>query len=80
MVPIDFELHILLDQAREAIKDEEKKIGTTGKGIGPAYEDKVARRSLKVYDLLNPVKLSDKLKDILDLHNFVLQNYLKTTL
>jgi adenylosuccinate synthase len=77
--PLILNYHILLDQAREAIKDEDKKIGTTGKGIGPAYEDKVARRSLKVYDLLNPVKLSDKLKDILDLHNFVLQNYLKTT-
>ena len=77
--PLILNYHILLDQAREAIKDEAKKIGTTGKGIGPAYEDKVARRSLKVYDLLNPDKLSDKLKDILDLHNFVLQNYLKTT-
>ena len=77
--PLILNYHILLDQAREAIKDEDKKIGTTGKGIGPAYEDKVARRSLKVYDLLNPDKLSDKLKDILDLHNFVLQNYLKTT-
>jgi len=77
--PLILNYHILLDQAREAIKDEGKKIGTTGKGIGPAYEDKVARRSLKVYDLLNPDKLSDKLKDILDLHNFVLQNYLKTT-
>ena len=77
--PLILNYHILLDQAREAIKDEGKKIGTTGKGIGPAYEDKVARRSLKVYDLLNPDKLSDKLKDILDLHNFVLQNYLKTS-
>ena len=77
--PLILNYHILLDQAGEAIKDEAKKIGTTGKGIGPAYEDKVARRSLKVYDLLNPDKLSDKLKDILDLHNFVLQNYLKTT-
>jgi adenylosuccinate synthase len=77
--PLILNYHILLDQAREAIKDEGKKIGTTGKGIGPAYEDKVARRSLKVYDLLNPVKLSDKLRDILDFHNFVLKNYLKTT-
>ena len=77
--PLILNYHIKLDQTREAIKDEDKKIGTTGKGIGPAYEDKVARRSLKVYDLLNPAKLSDKLEDILDLHNFVLKNYLKTT-
>ena len=77
--PLILNHHILLDQARESIRDKSKKIGTTGKGIGPAYEDKVARRSLKVYDLLEPDKLSDKLEDILDLHNFVLKNYLKTT-
>ncbi len=77
--PLILNYHILLDQARESIRDKSKKIGTTGKGIGPAYEDKVARRSLKVYDLLKPDKLSDKLEDILDLHNFVLKNYLKTT-
>ena len=77
--PLILDYHIKLDQAREAIRTEAKKIGTTGKGIGPAYEDKVARRSLKVYDLLNPTKTSDKLEDILDLHNFVLKNYLKTS-
>ena len=77
--PLILDYHIKLDQAREAIRTEAKKIGTTGKGIGPAYEDKVARRSLKVYDLLNPTKISDKLEDILDLHNFVLKNYLKTS-
>jgi adenylosuccinate synthase len=77
--PLILNYHVQLDQAREAIRGKDNKIGTTGKGIGPAYEDKVARRSLKVYDLLNPTKLSDKLKEILDLHNFVLENYLKTT-
>ncbi len=77
--PLILDYHIKLDQAREAIRAEAKKIGTTGKGIGPAYEDKVARRSLKVYDLLNPTKISNKLEDILDLHNFVLKNYLKTS-
>ena len=77
--PLILDYHIQLDQAREALRSESKKIGTTGKGIGPAYEDKVARRSLKVYDLLNTTKLSDKLKDILDLHNFVLKNYLKSS-
>ena len=76
--PLILNYHILLDKAREAIKEEGKKIGTTGKGIGPAYEDKVARRSLKVYDLINPTNLNDKLEEILDLHNFVLKNYLKT--
>ena len=70
--PLILDYHIKLDQAREAIRAESKKIGTTGKGIGPAYEDKVARRSLKVYDLLNPTKISNKLEEILDLHNFVL--------
>ncbi|MFB0992287.1 MAG: adenylosuccinate synthetase, partial [Rhodospirillales bacterium] len=77
--PLILDYHIKLDQAREAIRTEAKKIGTTGKGIGPAYEDKVARRSFKVYDLLNPTKISDKLEDILELHNFVLKNYLKTS-
>ena len=76
--PLILDYHVQLDQAREAIRDKKSKIGTTGKGIGPAYEDKVARRSLKVYDLLNPSMLSDKLEGILDLHNFVLKNYLKT--
>ena len=50
--PLILKHHVALDQAREAKR--EAKIGTTGKGIGPAYEDKVARRSLRVYDLLNP--------------------------
>ena len=77
--PLILDYHIKLDQAREAIRTEAKKIGTTGKGIGPAYEDKVARRSFKVYDLLNPTKISDKLEDILELHNFILKNYLKTS-
>ena len=77
--PLILNYHILLDQAREAVKDQSKKIGTTGKGIGPAYEDKVGRRSLKVYDLLEPDKINDKLKDILDLHNFVLKQYLNKT-
>ena len=77
--PLILNYHILLDQAREAIRDQSKKIGTTGKGIGPAYEDKVGRRSLKVYDLLEPDKINDKLKDILDLHNFVLKEYLNKT-
>ncbi len=53
-----------------------KKIGTTGKGIGPAYADKVARRALRVYDLFYPERFADKLREVLDYHNFVLTQYL----
>jgi adenylosuccinate synthase len=52
------------------------RIGTTGKGIGPAYEDKVARRALRVYDLFYPARFAEKLKENLDYHNFVLTRYL----
>ena len=68
--------HVALDQAREAAKGA-AKIGTTGRGIGPAYEDKVARRALKVIDLFNPVTFAAKLKETMEYHNFVLVNYLK---
>ena len=68
--------HIALDQAREAAKGE-AKIGTTGRGIGPAYEDKVARRALKVIDLFNPERFAAKLRETMDYHNFVLTQYLK---
>lgn len=67
--------HIELDLAREAAKGK-KAIGTTGRGIGPAYEDKVARRGLRTTDLLNPELLSEKLGPVLDYHNFVLQHHL----
>ncbi len=69
--------HIALDQAREAAKSEGKKIGTTGRGIGPAYEDKVARRGLRVDDLFYPERLKEKLTEILEYHNFILTNYFK---
>ena len=69
--------HVALDQAREAAKGE-AKIGTTGRGIGPAYEDKAARRALKVIDLFNPERFASKLREVLDFHNFVLTQYLKT--
>ncbi|MFM8759206.1 MAG: adenylosuccinate synthase, partial [Methylophilaceae bacterium] len=52
--------------------------GTTGKGIGPTYEDKVARRALRLYDLFFPQQFADKLADVLDYHNFVLTQYLGT--
>src|SRR5674476_457632 len=68
--------HIAIDQARETAKGE-AKIGTTGRGIGPAYEDKVARRAIRLQDLFNPLRFAEKLREVLDLHNFVLQHYLK---
>ncbi|MDP1108479.1 adenylosuccinate synthetase, partial [Klebsiella pneumoniae] len=54
------------------------KIGTTGKGIGPAYEDKVARRALRAQDLKHPERFAKKLRELLDLHNFALKGFLKS--
>ena len=66
--------HILLDHAREDARGK-AALGTTGRGIGPAYEDKVARRALRVSDLGNPGVLRDKLRELLEYHNFILKNY-----
>jgi len=66
--------HIALDQAREVARGN-AKIGTTGRGIGPAYEDKVARRGLRLEDLMNPERFATKLKEVMEYHNFMLQNY-----
>ncbi|MDR2924828.1 MAG: adenylosuccinate synthase [Azoarcus sp.] len=74
--PLILGYHSALDQAREAARSDGSKIGTTGKGIGPAYEDKVARRALRVYDLFDPQRFADKLRANLDYHNFVLARYL----
>lgn len=73
--PLILPYHIALDQARELRKGE-GKIGTTGRGIGPAYEDKVARRALRVQDLYDPSIFDEKLNEALDYHNFVLTQYL----
>ncbi|WP_257283065.1 adenylosuccinate synthase [Endozoicomonas sp. SESOKO1] len=75
--PLILPYHAALDQARELARGE-AKIGTTGRGIGPAYEDKVARRGLRVADLLHPERFARKLKEVMDYHNFALQNYYKT--
>ena len=72
--PLILPYHILLDQAREKARGK-SAIGTTGRGIGPAYEDKVSRRGLRVGDLLNMDKCLEKLEGILDYHNFALKNY-----
>ena len=74
--PLVMPYHIAVDRAREAAKCAEKRIGTTGKGIGPTFEDKVARRALRVYDLFHPERFAEKLKENLDYHNFVLTRYL----
>lgn len=76
--PVILPYHTALDAAREIARGA-SKIGTTGKGIGPAYEDKVARRAIRVADLLNEERLAEKLRENLDYHNFVLVNYLKAT-
>jgi len=72
--PVILPTHIALDVARELARGE-AKIGTTGRGIGPCYEDKVARRGLRIADLLDRTMLEPKLKELLHYHNFVLQHY-----
>jgi adenylosuccinate synthase len=74
--PLILPFHAALDQAREVAKGA-AKIGTTGRGIGPAYEDKVARRSVRVGDLQHPQRFATKLREVMDYHNFVLTNYFK---
>ena len=74
--PLILPYHVALDQAREAAKGE-AKIGTTGRGIGPAYEDKIARRALRVQDLFYPERFAARLKENLEYHNFVLTQFLK---
>jgi len=70
--------HVAIDQIREKAKGE-AKIGTTGRGIGPAYEDKIARRALRVADLLYPERFAAKLKEVLAYHNFILTNFYHET-
>lgn len=66
--------HVALDHARETARGK-AAIGTTGRGIGPAYEDKIARRALRFGDLFDAKRFASKLEEVLDYHNFVLQNY-----
>jgi len=72
--PLILPTHILLDKAREHLKGS-SKIGTTGRGIGPAYEDKVGRRSIRVSDLKDLDKLRPKLEEVVVYHNFLLDQY-----
>jgi adenylosuccinate synthase len=74
LCPLILPSHVLLDQARERARGP-NAIGTTGRGIGPAYEDKVARRAVRVADLFQRDRFAAKLGEVLDFHNFVLQHY-----
>jgi len=73
--PLLLPCHAALDVARESAQGA-GKIGTTGRGIGPAYEDKIARRAIRLQDLFIPARFSAKLEPLLDYHNFVLTKYL----
>jgi adenylosuccinate synthase len=72
--PVILTSHALLDRAREHASGA-AAIGTTGRGIGPAYEDKIARRAIRIADLFAPQALEQKLERLLDLHNFLLEKY-----
>ncbi|MFN3377417.1 MAG: adenylosuccinate synthase [Burkholderiaceae bacterium] len=76
--PLILPFHAVLDVAREAAREQggSEKIGTTGRGIGPAYEDKIARRALRVQDLKYPDRFAAKLRELLALHNHVLKTFL----
>ena len=76
--PLILPFHAALDIARESAREKggTEKIGTTGRGIGPSYEDKIARRALRVQDLKYPERFAGKLKVLLELHNFVLKEFL----
>ncbi len=76
--PLILPYHVALDQAREAAKGS-AKIGTTGRGIGPAYEDKVARRSVRLGDLMCRDRFATKLREVMEYHNFVLTQYFKVS-
>jgi len=74
--PLILPYHVALDQAREAARGA-SAIGTTGRGIGPAYEDKVARRGLRLGELLDAGTFAERVREVLDYHNFVLTNYFR---
>ncbi|MDF1481034.1 adenylosuccinate synthase [Extensimonas sp. H3M7-6] len=76
--PLILPFHVALDMAREAAREQggSEKIGTTGRGIGPAYEDKIARRALRVQDLRHPERFAARLRELLALHNHVLTSFL----
>ena len=74
--PLILPYHIALDQARELARGK-KAIGTTGRGIGPCYEDKVARRGIRLGELMDAELFANRLREVLDYHNFALEHYFK---
>ncbi len=74
--PLILPYHIALDHAREQARGK-KAIGTTGRGIGPAYEDKVSRRGIRLGELLDPTHFAERLREVLDYHNFALEHYFR---
>ncbi len=74
--PVILPYHIALDQAREAARGK-KAIGTTGRGIGPCYEDKVSRRGIRLGEMLDADHFAERLREVMDYHNFVLEHYFK---
>ena len=74
--PLILPYHIALDQARELARGK-KAIGTTGRGIGPAYEDKVSRRGIRLGELLDPPHFRERLREVMEYHNFALKHYFK---
>jgi len=74
--PLILPYHIALDQAREIARGNQA-IGTTGRGIGPAYEDKVSRRGIRLGELLDPAHFETRLREVLEYHNFALEHYYK---
>ena len=75
--PLILQVHVALDQAREAARGN-AKIGTTGRGIGPAYEDKASRRGLRVADTADPASFSEKVRELMEYHNFTLTKWYRT--
>ena len=75
--PLILPYHIALDQARERARGS-KAIGTTGRGIGPTYEDKVSRRGLRLGELLDPAHFTERLREVMEYHNHALKHYFKT--
>ena len=75
--PLILPYHVALDQARELARGK-KAIGTTGRGIGPTYEDKVSRRGLRLGELLDPAHFSERLREVMEYHNHALQHYFGT--
>ncbi|MCB1925994.1 MAG: adenylosuccinate synthase [Gammaproteobacteria bacterium] len=74
--PVILPYHIALDQAREAARGN-KAIGTTGRGIGPCYEDKVSRRGIRLGEMLDEPHFTDRLREVMEYHNFALEHYFK---